>query len=111
LGCNLPPPLLETAADLKDDDRVQANQESPISSHSMNGQFYFAANGHGFGCPAHPKAVELIQTAGDGGTYRVKDLIDSYSGKNVGETQPELGAENVRNLLQTLCRIRAIHKL
>jgi len=105
LGCNLPPPVLDAAEDLQDEDVITANQESPILAHVLDGQLYFAANGHGFACPAHPNVVKLIQDFKLPKSYRVRQLLDTYAEEN------GLREKDVSSLLQTLYRLRGINKL
>lgn len=111
LGCELAPPLLESPAALVDDDIVEADAQSPIIYQVSKNSLYFAANGHGFGCPAHPHALGLIRLLSSGGSHRVGELLNDFSGAVVLDgREVRLRSEDVRRLLEMLHLIRALKK-
>jgi 50S ribosomal protein L16 3-hydroxylase len=112
LGCELPPPLLDAPPALADDDLVEPDAQSPVAFRVRDGRLYFAANGRGFACTAHPNALRLLEQLRSGGPRRVGDLAVALSGTAVlGGAEVAFRADDVRRLLETLHLIRAVRKV
>ena len=110
LGCELSPPPESQVAPLRENDIVERNTQSIISYQVFKGTLYFASNGQGFSCPAHPHLVDFVEQLTKGiARHRVGSLLDQLSGiASIDSVPVALEQRQIGSFLDTLHMTRAI---